>query len=143
MEEYSHELIHSQLQSNRGIVKYYENLECLSYFVELVVALELSEDEEVLKLMEKFIKVELIKLISELETFKEKDNLYDTGKYLISTIKAIKLFILYYKGSPFMRLDMLSKMQKIFDGEMYLEDFLDTYSINAKVDKELVKYLTR
>ena len=140
---YSHELTHSQLQSNRGIVKYYENLECLSYFVELVVALELSEDEEVLKLMEKFIKVELIKLISELETFKEKDNLYDTGKYLISTIKAIKLFILYYKGSPFMRLDMLSKVQKIFDGEMYLEDFLDSYSINAKVDKEFVKYLTR
>ena len=140
---YAHELTHSQLQSNRGIVKYYENLECLSYFVELVVALELSEDDEILKLMEKFIKVELIKLISELECFNDKDNLYDTGKYLISTIKALKLFILYFRGSSFMRLDMLSKVQKVLDGELYLEELLDSYSIDSKINKELVKYLTR
>ena len=63
---YSHELVHSQLQSNKGIVKYYENLECLSYFIQLVVALELSEDEDVLKVMEKFVKIELIKTIYDL-----------------------------------------------------------------------------
>ena len=72
-----------------------------------------------------------------------KDDLYDTGKYLISTIKALKLFILYYKGSPFMRLDMLSRVQKIIDGDMYLEELLDYYGINEKVDKDLVKHLTR
>ena len=141
---YGHELTHSQLQSNRGIVKRYENVECLSYFIELVIALELSDDEEILRIMEKFIKAELIKLIEGLEKMTEiKDDLYDTGKYLISTIKALKLFILYYKGSPFMRLDMLSRVQKIFDGDMYLEELLDYYGINEKVDKDLVKYLTR
>lgn len=141
---YGHELIHSQLQSNRGIVKRYENVECLSYFIELVIALELSDDEEILRIMEKFVKAELIRLIEGLEKMTEiKDDLYDTGKYLISTIKALKLFILYYKGSPFMRLDMLSRVQKIIDGDMYLEELLDYYGVNEKVDKDLVKHLTR
>lgn len=141
---YSHELTHSQLQSNRGIVKKYENVECLSYFMELVVALELSEDEEILRIMDKFIKAELIKLIEELDKYKEfNDDLYDSSKYLISTIKAIKLFNLYYKGSSLMRIDILNRIQKIFDGDMYLEDLLDYYGVNEKVDKDLVKYLTR
>ena len=142
---YAHELTHTQLQSNRGIVKYYENLECLSYFVQLVVGLELSEDEDTLRMMEKFIKVELIRLITGIEQnmAKNDDDLYDTGKYLNSTIKALKLFILYYNGSPLMRLDMLSRVQKIFDGDMYLEELLDYYGINAKVEKDIVKHLTR
>lgn len=142
---YAHELIHTQLQSNRGIVKYYENLECLSYFVQLVVGLELSEDEDTLLMMEKFIKVELIRLITGIEQnmAKNVDDLYDTGKYLNSTIKALKLFILYYKGSPFMRIDMLSKVQTIIDGDMYLEELLDYYGINSKVDKDIIKHLTR
>ena len=141
---YAHELTHSQLQSNRGAIKYYENIECLSYFIEQVVALELSEDEEILKLMDKFIKVELVKLINDLEKMsKDLDDLYDTGKYLISTIKALKLFSLYYNGSIFMKLDMLEKVQKIFDGEMQLEDLLDMYGIDSKADKSLIKYFTR
>ena len=141
---YSHELTHSQLQSNRGIVKRYENVECLSYFVELVVALELSDDEEILRIMDKFIKSELIKLIEGLEKCKEfNDDLYDTSKYLISTFKAIKLFNLYYKGSSLMKVDMLSRIQKVFDGDMYLEDLLVYYGVDEKVDKDLVKYLTR
>lgn len=141
---YGHELTHSQLQSNRGIVKRYENVECLSYFMELVVALELSEDEEILRIMNKFIKSELIKLIEGLEKCKEfNDDLYDTSKYLISIFKAIKLFNLYYKGSPLMKVDMLSRIQKVFDGDMYLEDLLVYYGVDEKVDKDLVKYLTR
>ena len=60
-----------------------------------------------------------------------------------STIKALKLFILYYNGSPLMRLDMLNRVQKIFDGDMYLEELLDYYGINAKVEKDIVKHLTR
>ena len=141
---YAHELTHSQLQSNRGIIKYYENIECLSYFIEQVVALELSEDETILKLMDKFIKVELIKLISTLEKMSnDKENLYDTGKYLTSTIKALKLFSIYYNGSILMKIDMLDKVQKIFDGDMYVEDFLDMYGIDSKVDKSLIKYFTR
>lgn len=142
---YAHELTHTQLQSNRGIVKYYENLECLSYFVQLIVGLELSEDEDTLRMMEKFIKVELIRLITGIEKnmAKNDDDLYDTGKYLNSTIKALKLFILYYNGSELMRLDMLKRVQKIFDGDMYLEELLDYYGINAKVEKDIVKHLTR
>ena len=53
-------------------VKYYENLECLSYFVQLVVGLELSEDEDTLRMMEKFIKVELIRLIMALSDSNNK-----------------------------------------------------------------------
>ena len=142
---YAHELTHTQLQSNRGIVKYYENLECLSYFVQLVVGLDLSEDEDTLRMMEKFIKVELIRLITGIEKnmAKNDDDLYDTGKYLNSTLKALKLFILYYNGSKLMRLDMLNRVQKIFDGDMYLEELLDYYGINAKVEKDIVKHLTR
>ncbi len=141
---YTHELTHSQLQSNRGIIKYYENLECLSYFVQLVVALELAEDESVLKLMEKFIKVELIKLIDGIEKNDTGlDNLYDLGKYLNSTLKALKLFVLYYNGSLLLRLDMLDKVQKIFDGKMYLEELLEHYSIDSKIDKSLVKHIMR
>ena len=142
---YAHELTHTQLQSQRGIVKYYENLECLSYLVQLAVSLEISEDEDILKTMEKFIKVELIRLITGIEKnmTTSEDNLYDTGKYLNSTIKALKLFILYYNGSPFMRLDMLNRVQKIFDGDMYLEDMLDYYGISAIVDKTLTKHLMR
>ena len=140
---YSHELVHSQLQSNKGIVKYYENLECLSYFIQLVVALELSEDEDVLKVMEKFVKIELIKLITELEKIKDKEELYDTSKYLISIIKALKLFMIYYSGSRNLRLDMLSKIQKVFDGNLCVEELLDSYSINSKIDKSLIKHLTR
>ena len=142
---YAHELTHTQLQSNRGIVKYYENLECLSYFVQLVVGLDLSEDEDTLRMMEKFIKVELIRLITGIEQnmAKNDDDLYDTGKYLNSTIKALKLFILYYNGSELMRLDMLNRVQKIFDGDMYLEELLDYYGINEKVEKDIVKHLTR
>lgn len=142
---YAHELTHSQLQSQKGIVKYYENLECLSYFVQLVTALEISEDEDVLKVMEKFIKVELIRLITGIDEkmATDEDDLYDTGKYLNSTVKALKLFILYYNGSQLMRLDMLKKVQKIFDGDMYLEDMLDYYGINAIVDNVLTKHLMR
>ena len=38
---------------------------------------------------------------------------------------------------------MLKRVQKIFDGDMYLEELLDYYGINEKVDKDLVKHLTR
>ena len=42
-----------------------------------------------------------------------------------------------------MRLDMLNRVQKIFDGDMYLEDMLDYYGISAIVDKTLTKHLMR
>ena len=38
---------------------------------------------------------------------------------------------------------MLNRVQKIFDGDMYLEELLDYYGINAKVEKDIVKHLTR
>lgn len=143
---YAHELVHSQLQSNRGIVKYYENLECLSYFIEFVVALETSCCEDVLKLMEKFINIEIIKIVDELNSSplnEDDDYLYDIGKYLFSTIKALKLFIIYYSGSELLKKEMLLKVQKVFDGEMYLEDLLDEFSIDSKIDKCMIKHLSR
>ena len=93
--------------------------------------------------MEKFVKIELIKLITELEKIKDKEELYDTSKYLISTIKSLKLFMIYYSGSRNLRLDLLSKIQKVFDGNLCVEELLDSYSINSKIDKSLIKHLTR
>ena len=147
---YVHELTHSQLQSRLGSVRNYKNIELLPFFLELVCANEMTNDEYVLRIIEKFYCNEIIKYRNELMHHEDgsykmnRDQLLSTGKYLSSTISALNLFIEYYQGSPSTKKNILQEIQKIFDGLQDLEEFTKRIGVSDTIDnRALQKHLIR
>lgn len=144
---YTHELFHTRLQSVRGSVKYFENLELLSYFGGLLVSLKI-DDGFTLEGYEVSLLQEVVSLVSELEfIWKDKNMDYDeffiTAEYLYSIIKAFKLFYIYYDGNEKVRNELVKKVQSILDGDKTLEDILDSYDIDECLDRSLLLRLSK
>ena len=67
------------------------------------------------------------------------------SSYAESTLKAYKLFIRYYYN-PKLRKEILLDIQRIFNHEISVEEFLDKYEIhyeNSQNVNELSSYLLR
>ena len=126
---YVHEIIHTQLESLKGIVREYYNSEVLSIFMELLYADEKSPElfRETLKNRINLFLLEFNNLFTYLngET-KEEGKWYNivACKYIVSTLKAFNLYDKYLKEDEIGKSNMLWLFQKVISGNKSLEEIL-------------------
>ncbi len=149
---YVHELTHTQLAHQKGIIKNYYNSEVLSIFLELLNIYESSKQETLLPLQDAMRLTELYDELYRLELYhqgsKEEpyDDLIEASKYTESIFKAYNLFVEYYYGSIDLRKYILKRIQDIFNGNLQLEDLLTEFDITIESsisNPKLTKYFKR
>ena len=132
---YVHEIVHTQLESIKGIVKDYYNSELLSIFMELVYAYEKG-----IVLLRETLKNRINMFLTEfhsLYNFISSKDITEDGlwhnviacKYIVSTVKAFHLFCNYYVGDDIEKNSILWEIQSVFSGRKSLEDVLDILGI--------------
>lgn len=132
---YVHEIVHTQLESIKGIVKNYYNSELLSIFMELVYAYEKG-----VVLLRETLKNRINMFLTEfhsLYNFLNSKDITEDGlwhnviacKYIVSTVKAFHLFCNYYVGDDIEKNNILWEIQSVFSGRKSLEDVLDILGI--------------
>lgn len=149
---YAHEITHTQLDSLKGSLKEFYNLEVLSIFNELFLASVLDKEERVLRLNDSRRIHEMHLTAEELREHQtgkipmDKVELLDSCKYLISGLKAYNLFIQFYYANEAQQNEMLDDIQSIFDGYLTVEELLYKYEItheSIQETKRLFKYFNR
>jgi len=141
--EYIHELGHTQLDSQRGVIINYHNREVISIFLEKLSALMLDDKGTLLR------NIQLCRYRDLLDCFKflnERENgevmrKLEASVYVVSALKAEMLFEIYLNGDNKFRERLLQCIQNIFDGKETVEDFLERYDVsdeNSK-DKNILK----
>ena len=132
---YVHEIVHTQLESIKGIVNDYYNSELLSIFMELVYAYEKG-----VVLLRETLKNRINMFLTEfhsLYNFISSKDITEDGlwhnviacKYIVSTVKAFHLFCNYYIGDDIEKNNILWEIQSVFSGRKSLEDVLDILGI--------------
>ena len=128
---YVHEIVHTQLESIKGIVRDYYNSEVLSIFVELLYAYEknLEVFRETLKNRINMFLLEFDSLYNYIHNgiCVEKEGLWHNViacKYLVSTVKAFHLFNNYYLGDEIEKNNIIWMIQRVFSGFKSLEEVL-------------------
>ena len=132
---YVHEIVHTQLESVKGIVKDYYNSELLSIFMELVYAYENG-----IVLLREALKNRINMFLTEFHSLYNflygsdttEDGLWHNViacKYIVSTVKAFHLFCNYYIGDEIEKNNILWEIQSVFSGRKSLEDVLDILGI--------------
>ncbi len=149
---YVHELMHSQLQSQKGIVDNYYDSEVFSIFFELLCAYE-NHDYYLYALVARINKIFLSFNNMYLYQTDQKDKiekpnyeLYDfcnDGKYLISTLKAFSLLDKYINGSYGDKKNILLRMQSVIDGVVHSSSFLENMDVtyDSILDPDITKSL--
>lgn len=149
---YVHELTHTELAHQRGIIKNYYNSEIPSIFMELLNIHESSKANTLLPLQDAVRLTELYDILYRLESVHKKvttepyEDLIDATKYAESIIKAYHLFVEYYYGTPALKKYILTCIQNLLDGNIQLEDILDEFEITVDSsinNPNLIKYFTR
>ena len=149
---YIHELTHTQLAHQKGIIKNYFNSEVLSIFLELLNIYESSKQETLLPLQDAVRLTELYDILYRLESVHKKiseepyEDLLEASKYAESIFKAYHLFVEYYYGSNNLRKYILTTIQNIFNGNIQVEELLDEFeiTIHSSIDNpKLTKYFKR
>lgn len=142
---YVHEIVHTQLESLKGIVRDYYNSEILSIFVELLYAADRGP-----VLLKEALKNRINMFLTE---FHSLYNYIQNGecvsldavwhnviacKYIVSTIKAFHLFNNYYMGDEIEKNNILWMIQKVFSGALSVETLLEELEItyDNSLDKE-------
>ena len=146
---YVHEIVHTQLESVKGIVREYYNSELLSIFMELVYAYEKG-----VVLLRETLKNRINMFLTEfhsLYNFLYGSDITEDGlwhnviacKYIVSTVKAFHLFSNYYLGDEIERNNILWEIQSVFSGKKKLEDILDILGITYQnsLDERHIKTL--
>ena len=132
---YVHEIMHTQLESVKGIVNDYYNSELLSIFMELVYAYEkdIVLLRETLKNRINMFLIEFNSLYNYLTISDiSEDGLWHNViacKYIVSTVKAFHLFNNYYVGDDIEKNNILWEIQSVISGKKILEDVLDVLGI--------------
>lgn len=132
---YVHEIIHTQLESVKGIVRDYYNSELLSIFMELVYA-----HENGVVLLRETLKNRINMFLTEfhsLYNFLSSKEINEDGlwhnviacKYIVSTVKAFHLFCNYYVGDEIEKNNILWEIQSVISGKKSLEEVLDILGI--------------
>lgn len=146
---HTHEITHTQLNHMRGIIRNYHNMEILSIFNETVHAKEKEDGERLLRIHDRRRLEELREIIEILQSPEQEPEeiLIDASSYCISTLQAYNLFITYYYGDKATREFIMEQIQRVFHGEITLEEVLEeklkvTFQ-NSQDSKKLAKYLNR
>ena len=149
---YVHEITHTQLAHQRGIIRNYYNSEIPSIFMELLNVHESPKQDTLLPLQDAIRMTELYDLLYRLESVHKKiqeepyDDLIDATKYTESIIKAYGLFVEYYYGTPSLKKYILTCIQNMLDGNLELEEPLDEFEITVESsinNPKLTRYLLR
>lgn len=144
---YSHELTHTELDSVKGSIEYYKHREVISILVEAIHFLELGEEERMLRLYDCYRIFEMIDSITGLE--KKSTSLQDKTEmtqFLISDLKSYNVFMSYYYGNDKIKQEIINWIQKIFDAEITVEEFLfhfDSLEDSSYDAVKLKKYFSR
>ncbi len=138
---YVHEIVHTQLESLKGIVREYYNSELLSIFLELLYALEHSEElyRETLKNRINLFLIEFHSLYNYVINGVVPDDgkwyIVVACKYIVSTLKAFNLLNKYIQEDELGKSDILWMIQKVFSGNNDLEEILN--KLNVTYDNSL------
>lgn len=139
----THEITHSQINSHKGITRSLYNLEIIPIFLQLVHNLE--KDDDNLEIDKVFRLTEIADCINCLTEYynREKtysaDDLFELTKYLESTLKAFMLFEIYLNAKVNKQKEILALIQKIFNGELTVEELLEKYNITLKESSKLLQ----
>lgn len=149
---YIHEITHTQLDSLRGSFRNFYHFEVISIFNELFHASVLDNSERLLRLNdsrrihEMFVTAVDLRNYHDGKETMDREELLDCCKYLISDLKAYKLFTLFYYANDNVRVEILNAIQAIFDGGLTVEELLLKFDItNDSIEdaKILTKYYKR
>lgn len=139
---YIHEIIHSQLLSQKGSIKNYLNRELLSIFLEQVSSID---NNDLLKNIKLLRCEELLECINTLKAPNiSLDKKLEASVYIESIIKTQNLFEKYIHFGTQGKEKLLQYIQNIFDGKETVEDLLTRYNItfeNSKDTKIIKKQL--
>lgn len=149
---YVHEITHTQVDSLKGSLEEYYNVEVLSIFNELFHASILDKDEKILRLNDSRRIYEMSITAQELrKNFDGKNNmdrneLLDCCKYLISDLKAYDLFVTFYNANNSVKDEILDDVQSVFDGIITVEELLAKYDVtldSIEDSPKMLKYFKR
>ena len=133
---YIHEITHTQIMNNKNVQEYY-NKEFLPFLVELISSFESNNSLMELRVLINYL---LLKLNSEINYILKQDNI-DAWVYIVSRLKALNMFYLYYNSNKEIRKIIVNDIQNIFDGTLGVEEFLKKYNITY--ENSLKKNLTK
>ncbi len=127
---YLHEITHTQLITYKNIEEYY-NGEVLPIFMELIHGYYNNTDQLLYRL--KFLNIYIDSYMNgDKEEAKE-----EAMKYIVSTLKAIKLLDLYKNNSN----ELISDLNKVFSYDITLEQVFNKYQISLDDKPSLDKML--
>ena len=149
---YVHELMHMELESQKGIIDNYYDGELLSIFMELLYA---YENQRLFKftlsgrLSDMFNRFHSMSLYSTGQYDLIKDEDYDivkycsSAKYVLSSLKAIQLLDMYIKGNYSVKKEILIKIQSVIDGFKQLSDAMEELNVTyeSSLDSDNTKRL--
>jgi len=142
---YIHEITHTQLNHLNGCIKSYYHVEILSIFNELLYGYTKGEKylDTINAIRLNDIKEAIVLLMTDESDY---NNLLEACCYIVSTIIAYELFIKYYYSSISLRKEILFNIQRVFNGEITLQQLLDILDANYEDSlnpKRLEKFLKR
>lgn len=132
---YVHEIIHTQLESLKGIVRDYYNGEVLSIFMELLYAEETNPIlyRETLKNRINLFILEYDSLFNYINGGINKELVkwhnVISCKYIVSTLKAFNLYSKYVREDEIGKSNILYLVQKVISGVNSLEEMLEELDI--------------
>lgn len=137
---YAHEITHSQICGTTCIEEKF-NDELLPIFMEYLY-LSKCKDKNI-ELMHNYCRLKgLLDYINTINFYNDNnyaidDELITSSEYLVSTIYAYKLFKIYEMGNNNIKMELLSRIQDVFNNNKCVEDLLDQYGLNWAKQKNL------
>lgn len=138
---YIHELVHTQVDTNKDSINKYYNAEIASIFFEMVAALQKDKSGNLLRDVILIRYSELLSNIELLHVCQNKKKRFEeaitASMYIVSTLKANMLFDIYLESNTVTRSVIMNKMQLLFDGKITLESVLKDFDINKKNSSDI------
>ena len=152
---YVHELTHTQLESQKGVIEQYYNGEFLSVFLEFVHAYETNPAVFSLDYLNRLQHI----LVNFYSMFMHNANhpnpereyteldYYKDSRYTVSIVNAIAMLQYYLKSDDKMKKYIMKQIQAVFDGKMTVEDLLKKFdisfedSLDPEIPKKILKHI--
>lgn len=134
---YIHEIMHTQLESNKGVIKDIKNKEIISIFVELLYTYQNKDYKLFLSERLNGIIDDFNHICETIINKKDKGFKYITAVcYLVSAIQALKLLDTYINSNSLIRRELLIVIQNVFDNNISLEEALTKFDISYDSSKD-------
>lgn len=135
---YMHEIIHTLVEYNNNNIDNFIDYELIPNMFEMLLASDLSED--VTKIL---INNKLLSLNNYIIMLKNSDNLDKAyaSSYINSILKAIEFSKIYNKSNPYIKSEIIKKLEIILNEDIPIHILFDSYDISF--EKNLCKALKR